>query len=350
MSQYGESAAFARSAQGNSLHVPAAAESLRIAVVVPCHRVRGHILKVLEQIPAMVERIYVVDDACPEQSGKHVEAHCQDPRVLVLFNAANLGVGGAVMAGYAHAIADGMDVIVKMDGDDQMDPAALPQLIGPIVRGQADYTKGNRFYDLGQIGRMPRLRIFGNAVLSFMTKISSGYWDIFDPTNGYTAIHARVAAKLPLNKISRRYFFETDMLFRLNTLRAVVADVPMDARYGDETSNLRIYRILFDFFAKHARNVGKRIFYNYFLRDLSLASVELVFGTAFIGVGTLLGLWFWIESARTGITASAGSVMLVALQIIVGIQLILGFLAYDIASVPRRTLHPVLPRPDSQTP
>jgi hypothetical protein len=191
---------------------------------------------------------------------------------------------------------------------------------------------------------MPGLRIFGNAALSFMTKISSGYWDIFDPTNGYTAIHAKVVAKLPLAKISKRYFFETDMLFRLNTLRAVVADVPMDARYGNEISSMRIWRILLDFFTKHVRNTFKRIFYNYFLRDLSLASVELVLGSLFIGVGSFMGLWFWVESARTGVTASAGSVMLVALQVIVGIQLILGFLAYDIASVPRRTLHQLLSR------
>lgn len=327
--------------------LPATVASPRVAVVVPCHRVRDHVLHVVSQIPALVERIYVVDDACPEHSGRHVQDNCGDPRVRVLFNEANLGVGGAVLVGYAQAMADGADVIVKMDGDDQMDPAALPQLVGPILRGEADYTKGNRFYDLAQIGRMPRMRIFGNAVLSFMTKLSSGYWDVFDPTNGYTAIHARVAGKLPLHKLSRRYFFETDMLFRLNTLRAVVVDVPMDARYGDESSNLRIPRIVFDFFFKHLRNMGKRVFYNYFLRDLSLASVELVLGSLFIGVGTMMGLWFWVGSARTGVTASAGSVMLVALQVIVGIQLILGFLAYDIASVPRRTLHRLLSKNES---
>jgi dolichol-phosphate mannosyltransferase len=333
-----ESAMPATAAAAAALRLP------RIAVVIPCHRVRSQVLRVIAQIPALVEMIYVVDDRCPEESGRHVQEHCDDRRVTVIFNQTNLGVGGAVMAGYARALADGADVIVKMDGDDQMDAAALPQLIGPIVRGEADYTKGNRFYDLAQIGNMPSLRIFGNAVLSFMTKISSGYWDIFDPTNGYTAIHAKVVAKLPLAKISKRYFFETDMLFRLNTLRAVVADVPMDARYGNEISNMRIWRILIDFFTKHVRNTFKRIFYNYFLRDLSLASVELVLGSLFIGIGSSMGLWFWVESARTGVTASAGSVMLVALQVIVGIQLILGFLAYDIASVPRRTLHQLLSR------
>lgn len=321
---------------------------VRVAVVIPCYRVRDTVLEVIAQVPAFVERIHVVDDACPEGSGRHVQAQCRDPRVVVHFNPVNLGVGGAVIAGYAAAAVAGTEVIVKMDGDGQMDATALPQLLGPILRGQADYTKGNRFYDLAQIGRMPRLRILGNAVLSFLTKISSGYWDVFDPTNGYTAIHSRVLARLPLAKVSRRYFFETDMLFRLNIARAVVVDVPMDARYGAETSNLKISRVLFDFGFKHVRNTCKRLFYSYFLRDLSLASIELVLGSMFIGVGSAMGLWFWIQSAQTGITASAGSVMLVALQIIVGIQLVLGFLAYDIASVPRRTLHPLLPTVTSE--
>ena len=316
--------------------------TMLVAVVIPSFRVKQHILEVIDGIPAGVERIYVVDDACPEQSGDWVEANCRDARVVVLRNAANLGVGGAVMAGYARAVEDGMDVIVKMDGDGQMDPAALPQLVGPILRGEADYTKGNRFYDLDQIGRMPVARILGNAALSFMTKISSGYWDLFDPTNGYTAIHTRVIENLPMEKISRRFFFETDMLFRLNIIRAVVADVPMDARYGAETSNLSIWRVLFDFSFKHARNTCKRIFYNYFLRDLALASIELVLGAVLLLVGSGMGAWFWYQSYSTGVTASAGSVMLVALQVIVGLQLLLGFLAYDIAAVPRRTLYRLL--------
>lgn len=328
----------------HDIEAPAQAAAMRVAVVVPGFRVKRHILAAIDGIPALVERIYVVDDACPEQSGDWVEANSRDARVVVLRNAANLGVGGAVMVGYARALEDGMDVIVKMDGDGQMDAAALPQLVGPILRGEADYTKGNRFYDLDQIGRMPAARILGNAALSFMTKISSGYWDLFDPTNGYTAIHARVLQRLPLDKISRRYFFETDMLFRLNLIRAVVADVPMEARYGAETSNLRISRVLFDFSFKHVRNTCKRVFYNYFLRDLSLASVELLLGTMLLLAGGLLGAWFWVQSAATGVTASAGSVMLVALQVIVGLQLLLGFLAHDIAAVPRRTLHRLLSR------
>jgi glycosyltransferase involved in cell wall biosynthesis len=133
--------------------------SLRIAVVIPSYRVKAHLLKVIADIPALVERIYVVDDACPEGSGALVEAHCSDARVRVHRNAVNLGVGGAVMAGYRLAQKDGMDIVVKMDGDGQMDPAALPELVGPIVRGEADYTKGNRFYDLTQIGSTLQMAI-----------------------------------------------------------------------------------------------------------------------------------------------------------------------------------------------
>ncbi len=313
-----------------------------VGVVIPCFRVARHILEVIAGIPPWVSRIYVVDDRCPERSGVTVEQSCHDPRVTVLFNQENLGVGGAVLAGYARAAKDGCVVIVKMDGDGQMDPALLPQFVTPILEGEADYTKGNRFYDLSQIGRMPRIRILGNAVLSFMTKISSGYWDIFDPTNGYTAIHSRVVSKLPVSKISKRYFFETDILFRLNTLRAVVMDVPMDARYGDEVSGLRVGGVVFDFVYKHGRNTFKRIFYNYFLRDVSLASLELLVGAGLMVFGLSAGIYFWVDAAASGATASAGRVMLSALPLLLGFQLILGFIAFDIASVPKRAIHRLL--------
>jgi len=327
---------------GPDLVLPARASSARVAVIVPAYRVRERIMDMLSGIPDWVAAIYVVDDACPDGSGDWVQTNCRDARVRIVRHETNQGVGGAVMTGYTRALVDGADVLVKMDGDGQMDPSLLPQLLGPIMRGEADYTKGNRFYELDSITRMPAARLMGNALLSFMTKLSSGYWDVFDPTNGYTALHAQVARKLPLAKISRRYFFETDMLFRLNTIRAVIVDVPMEARYEGETSSLRIGRIVHEFLFKHVRNAGKRIFYNYFLRDLSLASLLLLTGVGFVGLGGLLGLRYWYQSATSGVPTLAGSVTLVALLVIVGIQLLLGFLAHDIASVPKRPLHPLL--------
>jgi dolichol-phosphate mannosyltransferase len=310
-----------------------------IAVVIPCYKVKKHVLDVISAIGPEVGRIYVVDDKCPDGSGGYVETNCTDPRVVVLRHEVNQGVGGAVMTGYRAAIADDVDIIVKVDGDGQMDPSLVPNIVAPILAGDADYTKGNRFFDLEEIRAMPRMRIFGNAALSFMTKLSSGYWDLFDPTNGYTAIHADVARHLPFRKISSRYFFETDMLFRLNTLRSVVVDVPMDANYGDEISNMRISKIIGEFLFKHIRNFIKRIFYNYYLRDVSLASIELPLGVLLFVFGTSYGGWSWLLASREGITTSAGTVMLSALPVLMGLQLVLAFLAYDIASVPRRPRH-----------
>lgn len=315
------------------------ANNNRIAVVIPCYKVTRHVLEVITSIGSEVWRIYVVDDACPDASGKFVAEHCFDPRVHVIYHEINQGVGAAVMTGYRAAIEEGAEVIVKIDGDGQMDPSLIPNFIEPILAGEADYTKGNRFFDLEKIRTMPKARLFGNAVLSFMTKLSSGYWDLFDPTNGYTAIHADVVRHLPFEKISRRYFFETDMLFRLNALRAVVVDVPMNAKYCDEVSGLTISKIIGEFSVKHVRNFSKRIFYNYYLRDMSLASIELPLGILLLMFGVSFGGWHWFIAVQESITTPVGTVMLSALSTLMGLQLVLAFLAYDITSIPRRALH-----------
>lgn len=316
-----------------------AADGPKVAVVIPCYRVGEAVFDVIAAIGPEVSAIYVVDDRCPEATGDAVEARVDDPRVQVVRHESNQGVGGATLSGYRAALADGCDVLVKLDGDGQMDPAMIPRLIGPICDGEADYAKGNRFFDLDGLRPMPPARLFGNAVLSFFSKASSGYWNLFDPTNGFTAIHANVARVLPLDKISRRYFFESDMLFRLGAHRAVVCDVPMPARYGDERSNLSIARAIPEFAFKHLRNFTKRIIYNYFLRDVNVGSLELLSGLAFL----LFGIWFgaaqWIGRFDTGEFASSGTVMLSALPVIIGVQLLLAFLTYDLQNVPSQVLH-----------
>ena len=310
-----------------------------IAVVIPSYRVSGKILDVLARIGGECERIYVVDDACPEGSGDVVARGCADPRVVVVRNPRNLGVGGATIAGYERASADGAEILVKLDGDGQMDPALIPRLVAPLLRGDADYTKGNRFFDLRGLQGMPPLRLIGNAFLSFLSKISSGYWSVFDPTNGFTAIHARVWREIPATRLSHRWFFESDMLFRLGILRAVVQDVPMPAVYGDERSGLREHSVVAEFAWKHLRNGAKRIFYSYFLRDFSMASIQLLLGLALLAAGTWIGLDYWAESARSGRLASSGTVMLAALPFILGFQLLLAFLSFDMNNSPDSPIH-----------
>lgn len=318
--------------------------SQSIAVVIPSFRVRRHILDVIARIGSEVSAIYVVDDCCPEESGRFVQSQCLDPRVKVVFHTENQGVGGAVMSGYQAAIVDGHDILVKVDGDGQMNPDLIPAFVAPLLAGEADYCKGNRFFHLEEIHRMPAIRLIGNAALSFMSKLSTGYWGLFDPTNGYTAIHAKVASHLPMDKISKRYFFETDILFRLNTLRAMVVDIPMHAVYGDEESNLRISKILPEFFAKHFKNSLKRVFYNYYLRDMSIGSLELPLGLALMAFGIIFGTVHWIESSQGHTFSSAGTVMLAALPILAGLQLFLAFIGGDIANQPQRPIHKLLSR------
>ena len=306
----------------------------RIAAIIPCYRVRRHILNVLAAIGPEVARVYCVDDACPDESGRLVEAECRDPRVSVIYHDVNRGVGGAVMSGYRQAIADDCTILVKIDGDGQMDPALVPEIAWPIIVGVADYSKGNRFYNIEHVKGMPIVRLMGNGMLSFLTKLSSGYWNIFDPTNGYTAIHRSTADAIVHRRIDSRYFFETDMLLHLYLLRAVVYDVPMGSVYKDEQSNLRVRRVALPFLLKNIRNFLRRVFIHYFIRDFSLATVEAVFGLLLLTFGTLFGAIAWAHSVTSGEAATAGQVMIAALPILGGLQLMLSALNFDMRNVP----------------
>jgi len=310
-----------------------------IAVVIPCYNVKEYILGVLKKIGPEVTQIICIDDKCPQNSGDYIQNNCMDDRVSVLYNQFNLGVGGATMKGYSEAIRSGADIVVKIDGDGQMDPALIKRFIMPIISARADYTKGNRFYRLESLKRMPIPRIIGNAALSFITKLSTGYWNIFDPTNGFTAIHSRIIRELPLKNISNRYFFESDILFRLNIIGAVVEEVPMDSVYGNEKSNMKIAGLILEFLYKHIRNYFKRIAYNYFLRNFGVASLELVLGNVLFLFGLIFGSIKWSESLSTGVPVSAGTVMLAGLPVIVGLQMLLSFVNYDVNNIPNNPLH-----------
>jgi glycosyltransferase involved in cell wall biosynthesis len=311
----------------------------KVAVVIPCYKVRNQILRVLEAIPEFISFIIVVDDNCPEGTADFVKESVVNPKLYLVKNKENLGVGGAVIEGYKKALALGADLIVKLDGDGQMDPMNIQKLVNPIFEGRADYTKGNRFFNVDKIGLMPLHRLFGNAGLSFFSKISSGYWSIFDPNNGFTAINSVALKTLPLDKIDKRYFFESDMLFRLNLARAVVKDVPMDAIYGDEISNLSAIKSSVEFTFKHNKNFGKRIFYSYFLREFSIASLNLIFGSTLFVFGFVYGLTSWLSSINSGIPTNTGGLVLISMTILSGLQMLLSFLSYDISHEPRSNVY-----------
>jgi GT2 family glycosyltransferase len=301
-----------------------------ITVVIPAYKVSEQILPLLNKIGPEVNYVLVVDDACPEGSGRKVVAENLDQRVEVIFNSHNLGVGGSVITGYRRALQLDSDIIVKIDGDGQMDPTYIHQIVEPIITESAGYSKGNRFFDVESILQMPKVRIIGNLVLSFLTKLSTGYWKLFDPNNGYTAISAKVLKDIPLNKIDNRYFFESDMLFRLSLAKIKVVDVSIPSLYGNEKSNLSLKKSVFEFSYKHFKNFIKRIVYSYYIRDFTLASLELPLGLVLTVFGLFVGSYSWIINYFNGVQTQPGTLILVAISLICGIQLLLSFLNFDI--------------------
>ncbi|WP_417702382.1 glycosyltransferase family 2 protein [Pseudophaeobacter sp.] len=308
---------------------------MKTAAVVPCFKTRHHALSVVERLCEVVDYVFVVDDCCPQGTGAHIAENCDDPRVTVMYHASNQGVGGAVITGYRAAAETDASIFVKVDSDGQMDPALIPALTAPLRKKSADYSKGNRFYHRSSLKGMPKVRLFGNAALSFLTKMSSGYWNVMDPTNGFTAIHISALNELDLDAISTRYFFESDMLHHLNLARAVIHDVPMRAIYADEVSSLRIREVLGSFFFRNLRNTTRRIFYTYGLRNFSVGSAYLLFSAAMLAFSIPLGLYTWAHSIATGVPATSGTVMLVALPTLLGIQFLSGFINFDVSSAPR---------------
>jgi glycosyltransferase involved in cell wall biosynthesis len=315
-----------------------------VTVVIPAFNVEREILKVLSEIPAYVKHIIVVDDASRDSTRILVDGYTQqDKRVILLCHAQNQGVGGAMATGFGKALELNSQVVVKLDGDGQMDVNYLPGLIVPLLEGKADYTKGNRFRDFQALTRMPLIRRMGNLLLGFLTKAATGYWNLFDPTNGYIAIRAEALTKIDLSKLDRSYFFETSMLAQLYLLGAVVRDIPMPARYGQERSNLSIRKVLLEFPIKLISIFIKRVTLNHFIYDFSMATIYILTGLPLLLFGLIFGIVKWIQYASIDVPAPTGTVMLPTLSVLLGIQLLLSAVETDLRSVPREPFsHPLV--------
>jgi glycosyltransferase involved in cell wall biosynthesis len=320
---------------------------MNIAVVIPAYEVKDQILSVLSEIDDTVSHIIVVDDNCPQKTGEWVEKNVHDKRLIVLYHKKNRGVGGAVKTGFKKALELAADIVVKIDGDGQMDAKFIPTLIEPIIQGRSDFTKGNRFFFLSELKKMPFFRLTGNSILSFINKIVNGYWNVMDPTNGFIAVHTSCLSLISIEKLSDRYFFESDLLFRMGTIRAVVTDIPMAPKYENETSNLSVIKALFEFPPKYAIRFFKRLFYQYFLRDFNIGSLELIFGFLLFSFGVIFGALKWHHALATDIPTPTGTVMLSVLPIILGFQLLLSFITFDMASLPKSPIHLAFPNSKS---
>jgi dolichol-phosphate mannosyltransferase len=283
---------------------PAALRPPRLAVVIPSFRAAATIGAVLRAIGPEVQHIYVVDDGCPDSTGERALEDVADPRIALIRNPRNFGVGGAMKRGYARALADGAEIVVKLDADGQMDPRHIPRLIAPILEGWADYSKGNRFapdrlMPPGSAPRalkaMPPLRRAGNMALSVLHRAATGYWRIGDPANGYTAVHAGALERIGIEALADCFFFETDMLFRLNLVDAVVADVPLPACYPGSGSSLRLCRVAPRFAVMTVSRLVRRLRAKYFSGRWNLGSVKLAAAAAMIAAAAGFAAWRWLD-------------------------------------------------------
>ncbi|HVS19550.1 MAG TPA: glycosyltransferase family 2 protein [Planctomycetota bacterium] len=318
-----------------------------VAVVIPAYRVANQIERVVRGLPDWVRTIVVVVDASPDDTAARVRAlrAAGERRLTVIEHEVNRGVGGAMVTGLREALRAGAEIVVKMDGDDQMDPRYLPDMLAPLVEGRADITKGNRYSSFAAVRQMPGVRLAGNAVLTFLVKAATGYWTMFDPANGYVAVRRTVLELIELEQLPKRYFFECGFLIEAGLRRAVVQDVAIDAKYADEHSSLSVPRTALAFPPRLLKGFVRRVFWRYFVHDFSAASVFLLTGLPLLLFGVVYGTHLYLELNVLHVGfATAGQVMIAALPIALGFQLILQAVVLDIAGVPRMPISPRLPQ------
>lgn len=306
----------------------------RIAVVVPAYNEARLVGQVIRTMPDFIDHVIAVDDCSTDDTFEVINAF-DKRRVLAVRTSQNQGVGGATLLGYEHALKLSADIIVKMDGDGQMQPDYIHALLDVLIEHNYDYAKGNRFLASASLRQMPRHRLFGNVILTFANKVASGYWHVFDPQNGYTAITAETLRRLDLTSVHKRYFFENDMLIALNFNNARVRDVPIPARYGNEKSDLSPFKAGVTFPFLFIPRFWRRIYQKYVLRDFSPIALFLFVGLLLLIWGAGFGAYHWIKSVVTGHVTPTGTVMLSVLPLILGFQLILEAIVLDIREAPR---------------
>jgi hypothetical protein len=307
-----------------------------IGVIIPYYNAAKHIENVVAKLPSYISKIIIVDDcgkeAIPETL---VKQSTLSDRIVIVKNEKNLGVGGATKHGFQKAIELELEYAIKVDADDQMDSSYIPDLLRPLIEGKAEYAKGNRFKDFKALRQMPFIRKIGNLGLSFLIKAASGYWNNFDPTNGFFAIKVDLLKQLNFENIHRDYYFESSLIAELYFQDARIKDVSMPANYGDEKSSMQVWKIPFIFIPKLTKTFLKRIFKSYFIYDFNIASVYLLFGFPMFLFGVIYGIYNWVHYATLGEFTPTGTIMLVTVSLILGFQLLLQSIQFDISKAPK---------------
>ena len=310
---------------------------MNVAVIIPYYKASSHIAKVIGKIPSLVNTIVIVDDASPDklpveelQSIKKA-----DQELVILRNEVNLGVGGATKKGFLYALEKEIAIVVKIDADDQMDLNYLPEMLDLLVNNKAQMVKGNRFKFTKTLNKMPLVRRMGNLGISFLAKMATGYWNNFDPTNGYFALKTKILKDIDFQNLSNRYFFETSLLSELYFNEIKIKDVAMPPIYGDEKSNMKVWSMPFYFLLNLIKLFVKRIIKSYFLFDFNIGSVYLLFGSILFFFGIIFGGINWYNYAKINTQTPTGTIMIASLTLILGFQLLLQFLQYDIFKAPK---------------
>ena len=305
----------------------------RVAVVIPAYNEEQLLGSTVEGVPGFVDRIYIVDDKSKDATVEQAKALAQsDPRVHLIEHEQNAGVGAAIVTGYKQALVDGIGVTAVMAADNQMDPEDLQHLCEPVARGELDYAKANRLFTGQAWELIPRYRYLGNAVLSMLTKIASGYWHVADSQSGYTAVSLRYLELLDLERIYPRYGFPNDMLVHLNVVNARVRDVPSRPIYGvGERSGIKLRKVVPRISWLLLKGFFWRLREKYVIRDFHPLVFFYFFGLVMSVAGLGLGIALIVlRSLGHAITAATG--VLVALLLIFGSQFTLFAMWFDMES------------------
>jgi len=304
-----------------------------IAVVIPCYKVEKQIQKVVGELPDYITSIILVHDASPDKTGEILDRlSAENPKITVLHHPENQGVGGAMISGFLEAVKQNQEVVIKIDGDGQMDTSYFDKMLKAVFEEKYDFVKGNRFFDQKMLRKMPTMRRIGNIGMGFLIKMASGYWNVFDPTNGFFCIQTATLKKIDLNRISKRFFFESSLLIELYYTGAVIKDIAMPAIYAEEKSNLSVWKTLFTFPPKLFKSFSRRIWRRYFIYDFNIGSLYIFFGAPLFLFGLIFGIIKWIHYAGLQNATPTGTIMIAVLSLVLGFQMILAAIQYDITA------------------